>query len=361
METPHWVKQILASPDGGEASEQTRERTQADSTTGETPNNVPPGGSSVPEAASDADRLPPTLEEVEAEDAAEDDQAMSEGDAPESFDGSPPLLEGPNPQVTLEAWFDARLVREFLGRVHVLVDECKVLADEEGFHVIAVDPAHVAMVDTHLPRTSLEYYRLTWQTPSREGEPMPEVVGFGIDLDKVMEALKTAKDRVVLRYVGNSSEGRIEIGNRGSLRTMAAVDTTGMAEVKVPSLDLPAEFTIRGRELHEALRGCEAVADRVAFAVDHNGDPSYPRGFRLLVRAEGDVAGFRRVFQEEVTYIANDGEQHRSLFPLDYLDSFIKRLKDEELYIRLGTDFPLRVDWDGAIRGTWLLAPRVEA
>ncbi len=49
------------------------------------------------------------------------------------------------------------------------------------------------------------------------------------------------------------------------------------------------------------------------------------------------------------------------LFPLDHLMGFIKRVKDEELRIRLGTDFPSRVDWDGATRGSWLLAPRVEA
>ncbi len=361
METPEWVKQILASPEGDEASEQTRERTQVDPAIGEAPSDVPSGGASVPEAAPDADQLPPTLEEVGAEDVAEDDQAMSERDAAESSDGSPPALEGPNPQVTLEAWFDAMLVRGFFGRVHALVDECKVLADEEGFHVIAVDPAHVAMVDTHLPRASLEYYRLAWQTPPKEREPLLEEVEFGVDLDKLMEALKTAKDRVVLRCVGDPRDGRIEIGNRGSIRTMAAVDTAGMAEVKVPDLNLPAEFTIAGRELYEALRGCEPISDHVGLEVDHNGDPSHARGFRFVVEAEGDVDGFRRVFQEEVTYIDDDGEPHRSLFPLDYLFGFIKRVKDEELRIHLGTDFLLRVDWEGATRGSWLLAPRVEA
>ncbi len=361
METPDWVKQILASPEGDEASEQTRERTQVDPAVGETPSELPPGDAFVPETAPDADQLPPTLAEVEAEDIAEDDEAMSEGDTGESPDGSPPVLEGPSPQVTLEAWFDARLVREFLGRVHVLVDECRVLADTEGFHVIAVDPAHVAMVDTHLPRTSLEYYRLTRQTPPKEGEPIPEEVEFGIDLDKVMEALKTAKDRVVLRYVGSSSEGRTEIGNRGSVRTMAAVDTTGMAEVKVPNLSLPAEFRIRGRDLYEALRGCEIVSDHVALEVDHRGDSAYPRGFRLVVRAEGDVDRHERVFQAEVTFVANDSEGHRSLFPLDYLVGFLKQVKGEELDVHLGTDYPLRVDWDGATRGTYLVAPRVEA
>lgn len=59
--------------------------------------------------------------------------------------------------------------------------------------------------------------------------------------------------------------------------------------------------------------------------------------------------------------INNDGEKHRSLFPLDYLGRFIKRVKDEELRIRLGTDYPMRVDWEGATQGTYLLSPRVEA
>jgi hypothetical protein len=83
--------------------------------------------------------------------------------------------------------------------------------------------------------------------------------------------------------------------------------------------------------------------------------------FRLAVWAEGDAEGFRRVFQEGVTHVDNDGEQHRSLFHLDYLSGFIERAKEYELRIHMVTDFPLRVDWEGGTNGTWLLAPREDA
>lgn len=71
------------------------------------------------------------------------------------------------------------------------------------------------------------------------------------------------------------------------------------------------------------------------------------------MRAEGAVDRFLRALRQEVTHVHNDGEEHRPLFPLDYLMGFINRVKDEELRIHLETDFPVRVDWDVATWGTW--------
>ncbi len=82
-----------------------------------------------------------------------------------------------------------------------------------------------------------------------------------------------------------------------------------------------------------------------------------PRDFRLLVRAKGNVDGFQTVFRDKGVYVNNDGERHRSLYPLDHLSGFLKRVTDEELSIHTGTDFPSRVDWDEATRGNLAAGP----
>ena len=60
----------------------------------------------------------------------------------------------------------------------------------------------------------------------------------------------------------------------------------------------------------------------------------------------------------EVEYVRGDGAT--SLFPLDYLAAFVKSVKTQSLVVQLGTDYPIRMDWDGATKGTYLCGPRIE-
>lgn len=146
----------------------------------------------------------------------------------------------------------------------------------------------------------------------------------------------------------------VEIGR--TTRTMAAIDTSGMSDPKVPVLNLPAKLTVRAEDLLEAVKACESISDHVRLTATRDG---------LNVFAEGDTdrvsMDFRHGEHAEVEYIQGEEGKATSLFPLDYFSAFVKAAKAGPLVVQLGTDYPIRVDWDGKTKGTWLLAPRIEA
>ncbi len=133
---------------------------------------------------------------------------------------------------------------------------------------------------------------------------------------------------------------------------MAAVDTADLADPRVPALNLPAKATIAAEDLLEAPKALESITDHVRLTVTRDG---------LNVLGEGDVdqasLDFRNGTQCEVEI---SGDRDTSLFPLDSLQAFLKAVKAEQRVLHLGTDYPVRADWEGATKGTYLSAPRIE-
>jgi proliferating cell nuclear antigen len=70
-----------------------------------------------------------------------------------------------------KAIVDAETLRTALDSVSVLVDECKIHLEEDGFSIRAVDPANVGMVDLTLDREAFESSSTSsstaWSTRSR--------------------------------------------------------------------------------------------------------------------------------------------------------------------------------------------------
>ncbi len=162
---------------------------------------------------------------------------------------------------TVEAVINARAFKDFLRQVAVVTDEAKLVADGEGFHVLSVDPAHVAMVSVDLPSfTCLEGYQLYYVENGMKAG-VPEAVEIGVDVGKLLEAVKRAKE--VVRFSCDSARNRLELSFNDERRTMALVDTSGMAEPKIPKLDLPAVLDLPADALMDALKGCGSVSDHV--------------------------------------------------------------------------------------------------
>ncbi len=150
----------------------------------------------------------PSFEEPEEElgDLEDDVEAEApDGEAevpaePQPAQETPPQEEKPKEVrvETVEAVINARAFKDFLRQVEVVTDEAKLVADAEGFHVLSVDPAHVAMVSVDLPSfTCLEGYQRSYSIQRMEGDTpvllesgIPERVEIGVDVDKLMEVAK---------------------------------------------------------------------------------------------------------------------------------------------------------------------------
>ena len=323
------------------------------------------------------------VEEDEAIHALEEEAAEAPPQTPEEIQAlaheyrekveTPAEPEPPKlPSVRAEMLVDAKPLREFLSQVGAIADEVKVHMTRDGWNVKAVDPAHVAMIDVALPAQRIEALKLEWLRPPSIGAARPDVVELGIDVTKVLDVVKASvKGPVWFRY--DEDKNRAEIAYGPAKRTMSTVDTTGMTDPKIPKLELPAVFTVPGQVLWDAIDACGKVSDHVRLTIEPGHNAYSPV---LTVLAEGDVDKWEGSFQEECQWVKRAHEKHTSLFPLDYLTSIIKPVKGYRLTVHMGTDYPLRVSWDegeadtggkgkkafdGATKGTYLLAPRIES
>ena len=243
--------------------------------------------------------------------------------------------------------FNAKVKSEVLKSIidvtSPLVNEVKFNITSKGIYIRAVDPAHVAMVDLEVEKKAFEEYKAN-------------DMELGVDMDKLggMMRLSSSGDMVSLDYDETTNQLIISIGNL--VRKMALIDTAGMPDPKMPTLDLPAKIILKASELNRGVRASEAVSDHLALSVDKE-------AFELF--AEGDTDTVRLKLPKDLLVGLNAPGKFKSLFSIDYFSNMIKPVTAEEpIAISLGNDNPIRVDFDFAGKKghvTYLLAPRIES
>ncbi len=243
----------------------------------------------------------------------------------------------------LHARVKAEVLKTVIDAISMLVDEAKFHVSADGLSLKAVDPAHVAMVDLTLKRTAFEEFKC-------------EKMELGIDLDKLKEVLKLAAsdDEVTMDYDVENHRLVLKIGNL--VRRMSLVDTQGMADPKVPKLELPCTVTIAAAELEKGIRASEAVSDHVALIADKD-------YFELL--AEGDTDAVNLKLERSMLAELKTNDRVRSLFSLDYFANMVKAAKGSQgIHLNIGSDYPVKLEFDiagGNGHITYLLAPRIES
>lgn len=237
----------------------------------------------------------------------------------------------------------AEVLKEVVDVVSTLVDEAKFNIGKDAVSIKAVDPAHVAMVDLSLDKAAFESFR------ADEGE-------LGVDLDKVKEILKLARAGDVITLHHDDEKNRLVVSVGNTTRRMSLVDTAGMSDPKVPSLNLPAKITLRTEELRQGIRASESVSDHIALSAG-------PDGFEIV--SEGDTDTVNHALPKDLLEELSAKEGARSLFPLDYFSNMVKAIASAAtVTLYLGNDFPVKLEF--GIAGdkghvTYLLAPRIES
>jgi len=233
-------------------------------------------------------------------------------------------------------------LRRMAGAVSILVDEANFHLGPAGIVLRAVDPAHVAMIDLNLNAKAFEKY----EADDRY---------LGIDLGKISGFLRLAgpDSTIAARYDKNAHRLIINIGNIE--RRMAPLDTSTMTEPRIPSVELPAKVVLSGDELDQGIKAAEAVSDRVALTVD-------PQGFEMIAEGGTDVVNLR--LPKDLLTDHQCSDTVRSLYSLPYFANMIRQAKPGQVTMHLGTDCPLRVEFD--IAGNdghvmYMLAPRIES
>ncbi len=219
------------------------------------------------------------------------------------------------------------------GMVSVLssiTDNVKLHCEEEGIKVVAVDPAHIAMVVFKIDRAQMTGYR-------GDGSE------YGVDLPKL---------NAVLKLAGNDEDCDVELSDRitvnvGNItRRMAALDTASMNDPKVPDLNMDVTVPMKAADLQYIMRS--VIGDTVTVSVSDR---------VLKVSSEDDV-------QSSEYEWSPDGISEGSAsatFPKDYVLSAVKAIPGTwDTEFGLANDYPCKISFGGDTGGWFLIAPRVK-
>ena len=248
--------------------------------------------------------------------------------------------------------FKARIkadsIKEFIGTVGALVDEAKMNVSEDGIQVKAVAPSHVAMIEANLVKSAFDSY---------EAAP----VEMGIDVDKFKTVLSVAGKEDMVDMEKDDSLNRLVVNIGNLTRAMPLLDTSGMPDPKVPSLDLPASISVSVNEISQGLKASKSVSDHIALSTTKD-------SFRLVCEGDNQNKVDLSLGKDQLEKL-DSSEDATSLFSLEYFALMVNSLpSDRILHINLGSDLPVKVDADLAVddmtgaQGNvkFLLAPRID-
>jgi len=237
----------------------------------------------------------------------------------------------------------ANVLKDLIDVTSPLVNEVKLNITKDSISLRAVDPAHVAMVDLSINSDAFEDYKA-------------EDLELGIDMDKFAGIMRLAgsDDDIFMEFDQKQNRLIIKIGNL--VRKMALIDTAGMPDPKMPTLELPGKVTLRASELNKGIKASESISDHLAITMKKD-------SFQLY--AEGDTDTVDLTIPKDLLVDLTATSKIKSLFSIDYFSNMIKSVKaNEDVTIFLGNDNPTRVEFDVAqSKGhvTYLLAPRIES
>jgi hypothetical protein len=251
---------------------------------------------------------------------------------------------------SLKVSLNVDVLRQFCRELAVLANETKIMFSVyDGLKARVVDPAHVAMLETSIaPEIMEEFQYLPNALPVDENGNIAE---FGLDLDKMVTFLKVLKLKDAIVHLSVDFQTRkltIDCLN-GLTRTMSLIDTTGMSDSKIPTLNLPTEVIVQDHKVFKrALSEAARVSDYVALRYDCQVNA-------MFVECEGDTDKMQSEIARPEDNIRGT-ENSRSLFPLEYLANFARAIPCA-FRLTIGTDYPLKIQYG---RTVYLLAPRIE-
>ena len=237
----------------------------------------------------------------------------------------------------------ADFLKEVVNVVSTLVDEAKFSMNSDGLTLKAVDPAHIAMVDLSLGKDAFEEFKA-------------DEVEIGIDIDKLSQFLKLARSDDIIDVKHDEDKRRLNIAVGDITRRMSLIDTTGMSDPKVPSLNLPVTLTVKVDDLVQGIKASETVSDHIALVAS-------PEGFEMTCEGDMDQVNWKKSKKDMESLEAPSSV--RSLFPLEYFSNMLRAVPSGSVVtMHLGNDYPVRVEFKiaggkGEVR--YLLAPRIES
>lgn len=237
------------------------------------------------------------------------------------------------------------LWRKFINRLKTISNEIKIVVDENGISTLTVDPAHVCMIEMHIPRK--DFYKGRDCINKSIGYKVKEAFDMGIDLDKLDKTMKLIDH--YSPFTGVVQNNNLYIDSEKIHKKITLLDTFGMPDVKVPKLEFDVRADVKARDLALLVKACDdPVSDYITLQSD---------GKKI----------WGTIFEDEDETkidLGNDVKgTGKAIYSTDYFAGILHGLTGyKTVTLEFSTDNPIRISGEVYDNGMfeYLLAPRVE-
>jgi proliferating cell nuclear antigen len=242
---------------------------------------------------------------------------------------------------------DAKLLRDMITSISILVDEATFKLDPEGVKLRAMDPSRVAMIDFEWPKTVFEEYQCT------------EPTKMCINISELLKLLKRAGKDEVVELSLDEKTGRLQVKISGKYARNFTMPTLEASDEEVPTpkitFNIRAKATTQG--LSQAIEDAQLVSDHVKVEADAE---------KLVFNATGDLMGATITLQKgsDTLLDLEAKEPAKATFSLSYLLEIVKAASatSDIATMEFSSDMPIKLDFQQTKEGklTFYLAPRIE-
>ena len=250
------------------------------------------------------------------------------------------------------ARISGNMLFDLIQKLLPLVDEARLEIFSDRIHIRAVDPSHVAMLDYTLSDQYFEeyHYHADIKKFAENDSEIPSKIG--VDVAKINRFLKSlgAKAKKELFDIILDVEAQKMILCAGDLRyTFGLISQKEMSAPKIPNLNLCYELEITdSREIVKGIRAFSTVCDFLKIETDG--------GNTVKVSCEGDTDNASFL----IYGVVRQSNPANSKFPTEYMAKILKSMRSEEITLKMGNDYPIRLESRKG-QTIFLLAPRIES
>jgi proliferating cell nuclear antigen len=242
---------------------------------------------------------------------------------------------------------DAKLLRDMITSISILVDEATFKLDPESLKLRAMDPSRVAMVDFEWPKTVFEEYVCT------------EPTKMCINISELLKLLKRAGKEEAVELSLDEKTAKLQLTITGKYTRNFTMPTLEASEEEVPTPKLT--FNVKAKATAEGLSQAIEDAGLVSDHVRIEADPE-----KLVFNAAGDLMGATiSIAKGSDTLLDLEvKEPAKATFSLSYLSEIIKAASatSDIATLEFSSDMPIKLDFQQTREGrlTFYLAPRIE-
>jgi proliferating cell nuclear antigen len=238
---------------------------------------------------------------------------------------------------------EPKYLKDSISIISELVNEAKFNITKQGFELVAMDPANVAMVIFKLLASTFTEFNV---------EKDEEIA---INLSNLKQVLRRAKanDMVTLE----TTDGKLKIEFKSDTVRTFSIPLIELEEKeqRVPELKFPVSIVTPANVLGEAISDVDVVAESVTFLGDTN---------KLVISAEGDLSKAKiEINAGDETQIKAPADKTKAKYSIEYLKKMIDGSKlADKVNVQFSSDYPLKLDYIAVdkVMLSFILAPRVE-